>query len=124
MEQEILFSKQHLWVRQDGDTVKIGISAYAAKELGGIVFLNLPETGEQLMAGEKLGDMESIKTVTDLISPVTGEVVSVNETMIEDPAPINQDPYANWLAEIKTVGPFNELMTEEEYQQYQEKHDV
>lgn len=119
----MLFSKNHLWVQAEGVTAKIGISAYAVKKLDSIVFLNLPEVGEQLTIGEKLGDVESVKTVTDLLSPVTGQVAVVNEALLDDPGPIADDPYGNWLVEVKADKLSDDLLTEEEYQSYKDECD-
>lgn len=119
----MLFSKNHLWVQAEGSVARIGLSAYAVEKLGGIAFLNLPEVGEHLTIGEKLGDVESVKTVSDLLSPVDGQVAAVNEALLDDPGPIADDPYGNWLIGV-TVDHFSdELLTEEEYQSYKDECD-
>ena len=117
----MLFSKNHLWIKPEGDTARLGISDYGVEKLGNIVFLNLPEVGDWLTIEEKLGDVESIKTVSDLISPVTGQVLSVNGTLLDDPGSIGDDPYENWLIEVKIHRLSDELLTVEEYQIYRDE---
>ena len=120
MESLYLFSKDHIWLRREGENVQLGISAYAAEQLGGIVFLNLPEISEQLEVGERFGDIESVKTVSDLISPVSGEVVAVHEEMLDQPEEIGNDPYGNWLVTVHCAAEPQGLMTREEYKNYTE----
>lgn len=121
MEKNYLFSKDHIWIYQEDHTVKIGISPYAVEQLGSIMFLNLPEEGEKIEISERFGDIESIKTVSDLISPVTGEVVSVNEDLLENLENISESPYENWFV-IVTVEQISEgLMSKEEYQKYRDE---
>ena len=120
MENLYLFSKDHIWLRHEGENIQLGISAYAAEQLGGIVFLNLPEQGEQLEAGERFGDIESIKTVSDLISPVSGEVIAVHEEILEQPEMVGNDPYGNWLVMVHCDTEPQGLMSAEEYRNYTE----
>ena len=121
MENNDLFSKDHIWVYQEDHTVKIGISAYAVEQLGSIMFLNLPEAGERIEINERLGDIESVKTVSDLISPVTGEVVSVNENLLENLENISNNPYKSWFIEAKAEQFADGLMSKEEYQKYRDE---
>ena len=121
MEKNDLFSKDHIWVYQEDHTVKIGISAYAVEQLGSIMFLNLPEAGERIEINERLGDIESVKTVSDLISPVTGEVISVNEDLLENLENISNNPYKSWFIEVKAEQFANDLMSKEEYQKYRDE---
>ena len=117
----LLFSEQHMWISVESDnTVKIGLSDYAQKKLGAIVFINLPEIGEQLVKGECFGDVESIKTVSDLISPVNGEVLHVNEELLDAPENINANPYTSWLIEI-SMDKMEELMEADVYAAYLEQ---
>lgn len=117
---KLLFSEQHVWVLVEDDyTVKLGLSDYAQKKLGAIVFINLPETGEKLVKGEGFGDVESIKKVSELISPVNGEVLRVNEDIIDNPENINTDSYASWLLEISTDNA-EDLMDADAYAAYVE----
>lgn len=112
---KLLFSEQHVWVLvEDDNTVKLGLSDYAQKKLGAIVFINLPEAGENLEKDVCFGDVESIKTVSDLISPVNGEVLAVNEEILDAPENINADPYANWLLEVRAEN-LDELMDADAY---------
>ena len=110
------YSAEHEWVAADGGgPVGIGISAVAADALGDIVYVDLPEVGSTVTAGETCGEVESTKSVSDLYSPVTGEVTEINDAVVDDPALINNDPYgAGWLFKVAATeeGP---LMTAEEY---------
>ncbi len=110
-----LFSNKHVWILQDGEIATIGITEYAQEKLGGIMFLNLPEIGERVEAGQRFGDIESIKTVSDLFSPVDGEVVRVNEELIDEPDAINEEPYDSWLIKVKVTVIPDGLMDEETY---------
>lgn len=107
-----LFSKKHIWIEPNGNNFKIGITKYAQEQLGNIMFLNLPDPGERVEIGNRFGDIESIKTVSDLISPVTGIVVKVNEALLDDLDSINEN---SWFAEIKVTSTSDELMTEDMY---------
>lgn len=116
---KLWFTKHHVWVSEEGNqTVKIGISDYAQEKLGTIVFINIPAAGECLSVGECLGDVESIKTVSDIISPVDGEVLRVNEVLLDMPDCINSDPYDSWILEVKAGGIPDDLMDEQEYAIY------
>lgn len=110
-----LFSKKHIWVLKNADTVTMGITDFAQEKLGNIMFLNLPDVGERLKTGQHFGDIESIKTVSDLISPVDGEVVKINEELVDEPDIINEEPYTSWLVEVKVTSLSDELMDEETY---------
>lgn len=118
---EIKFSKKHIWVCKDGEKVKVGISNYAQDKLGNVLFLNLPDCGEIVQIGKAFGDIESVKTVSDLISPVNGRVISVNEELVEEPDSINENPYEAWFIEVLIDEENNDLMTEAEYKEYVEK---
>lgn len=121
MEKNYLFSKDHIWIYQEDHTVKIGISSYAVEQLGNIMFLNLPEEGEKIEISERFGDIESVKTVSDLISPVTGEVVSVNEDLFENLENISNNPYESWFIVAKAEQFLERLMSKEEYQKYRDE---
>lgn len=115
------FSKEHIWITEtERYTVRVGISDYAQRQLNAIIFLNLPDVGEEIEAGERIGDVESLKTVTDLISPVSGIVVSVNQELADTPEAINADPYGSWLAEIRVDSTTDGLMDHAGYQKYLE----
>ncbi|MET3923567.1 glycine cleavage system protein GcvH [Arthrobacter sp. UYEF20] len=113
---ELQYSAEHEWVaRGDGNVVSIGVSAVAADALGDIVYVDLPEVGAAVTAGETCGEIESTKSVSDLYSPVTGEVTEVNDAVVADPAVVNSDPYgAGWLFKVavESEGP---LLSAEEY---------
>ena len=114
-----LYSRQHEWVIfEDDGTCRVGISDYAQKELGNLVFANLPEEGDEVTADTPFADVESIKTVSDVYSPVTGKVITVNEEIIDNPALINSDPYGSWFAVIGNITAKGELLTSEEYSEY------
>lgn len=109
------YSREHEWVTTDGEPVTIGITAHAADALGDIVFVQLPATGDQVTAGEPCGELESTKSVSDLFAPVNGEVVEVNQEVVDNPALINQDPYdAGWLFKVR-LSEAGELLSADEY---------
>ena len=115
---ELKYSRDDEWVRYDGDAVYIGITDYAQSELGDLVFVNLPEVDDEVIAGEALGDVESVKAVADIISPVSGVVLEVNEDLLDDAALINSDPYGAWFVKVGEVSDEVELLTAEEYDAY------
>jgi len=100
---ELMYHPGHLWVRDEGDgRVTVGITDFAQDQLGKVVYVDLPEVGDTVVEGEEMGAVESAKSVSDLIAPVTGEVLEINDDLNDDPAPINDDPYgAGWMAVIK-----------------------
>src|ERR1700737_2571954 len=119
------YAKSHEYINVEGDIGTIGITDYAQKELGDVVFVELPQVGTQLEAGDELGSIESVKAVSELFAPVTGEVVEVNERLAEKPELVNTDPYGDgWMIRIKLSDPseVDELMmTAEEYDEYGER---
>ena len=100
---ELLYTKEHEWVRKESNgNVVIGITDFAQSSLGDVTFLDIPEDGKALRAGEIFGTVESVKSVSDLYAPISGTIVKSNRTLVDDPAPINQDPYGDgWMLEIK-----------------------
>ena len=104
---DLLYHAEHLWVRRlDGAEVTIGISDFAQDQLGKVVYVDLPEEEDELEAGSEMGAIESAKSVSDLIAPVSGVVLEVNAALDDDPSPLNNDPYgAGWLARIKLNDP-------------------
>lgn len=116
------YARSHEYIHVEGDTGTIGITDYAQKELGDVVFVELPQVGTQLEAGDELGSIESVKAVSELFSPVTGEVIEVNETLADKPELVNTDPYGDgWMIRIKVASPeeIDELMmTAEDYDDY------
>ncbi len=100
--ENLLYSKEHEWVRVDGDTATIGITDYAQSSLGDIVYVELPRVGKQIDQFGNIGVVESVKAVSDLFTPVSGEVLEVNGTLEGDPAAVNRDPYGDgWLFKVK-----------------------
>jgi len=115
---ELRYTEDHEWVTVSGNTLKVGISDYAQDQLGDIVFVELPEVGATFEKGEEFGTLESVKAVSELYLPIGGEIVAVNEDLGDSPELINQDPYKNWIIEIKPAdkGELKELMTVDAYQ--------
>ncbi len=115
------YTKEHEWVRVDGDIAVVGITDHAQKELGDIVYVDLPKPGVRLEQGKTLGSVESVKAVSDIYAPVFGEVVEVNEALSTTPEKLNEDPHGSaWLAKIKLSAPdeVNRLLSAEDYQKY------
>ena len=112
---ERLFSQNHIWVAENGGTLLLGITDYAQEKLGNIMFVNLPDIGDTVVKDRKFGDIESIKTVSDLLSPVDGEIVRINEELIDEPERINADPYACWPVEVKPACLPDGLVDEKTY---------
>ncbi|MEA5050626.1 MAG: glycine cleavage system protein GcvH [Oscillospiraceae bacterium] len=113
---ELQYAKTHEWLSREGDTVKIGISDFAQSELGDLVFVNLPQAGDPVTAGEVFADVESVKAVSDIYSPVTGTVVAVNEALLDAPQTINADPYGAWFVEVGDVTDTAELLSAQAYE--------
>ena len=117
--EELKYTKDDEWVKMlDDTTALIGITDYAQSEMGDIVFINLPMTGDPCTAGEALCDLESVKAVSDVLSPVTGEITEVNEDLADAPETLNGDPYGAWIAKIENITDTEEFMTAEEYRAY------
>ena len=120
MEPKMLrFAKTHEWAKLDGDVCTVGISKFAVEQLTDVVYIELPDVGEHTFAGEAFGEIESVKAVSDLYAPVNGEVVEINEKLLDDPAGIAKDPYGNgWLVKIKAEpgATLDDLMTLEQYE--------
>jgi glycine cleavage system H protein len=116
---DLKYAKSHEWVRVSGDTATVGITDHAQHELTDVVFVELPEVGRSVKAGETCAVVESVKTASDIYSPVSGEVIEVNKTVVENPALVNTDPYnGGWLFKLKLTGAseLDELMTPQDYQ--------
>lgn len=97
----LLYSESHEWVKVEGDIAVIGVSDFAQKEMGNITYVDLPDVDDEVEAGEDFGALESVKAASDLISPVSGTVVEVNEALEDEPELINQDAYANWIIKVR-----------------------
>lgn len=116
---ELLYTKEHEWIRVDGDIATVGITAYAAGELGDVVFVELPAVGAQTKQMEPFGTIEAVKAVSDLFAPVSGQVVEVNETLSDKPEVVNSDPYGEgWMIKVKMAdkAELNNLLSPEAYQ--------
>lgn len=100
--ENLRYTREHEWVRTEGEVVTVGVTAFAAESLGDVVYVQLPDVGEQVTAGEVCGEIESTKSVSELYSPVTGEVVEVNESVVDKPETVNSDPYeSGWLLRVR-----------------------
>jgi glycine cleavage system H protein len=110
------YTKTHEWIEEQGDKLRIGLTDYAQAELGDLVFVNLPEVGDGMTAGEPFADVESVKAVSDVFAPATGTVAAVNEALLDDPAAINANCYEAWLVEIEGASDREEMLTAEAYE--------
>lgn len=115
---ELKYSKDHEWVRFEGDTAVIGISDFAQDALGDVVFINLPGEGDEAVAGETFGDVESVKAVSDLVSPVSGTITAVNEALADAPETLNADPYGAWIIKVEGVTATEELLDAAAYEAF------
>lgn len=115
---ELKYSKSHEWMMMEGDVAVIGISDYAQDALGDVVFINLPEEGDEVTAGERFGDVESVKAVSDLICPVTGVVCEVNEELLDAPELLNEDPYGAWIIKVENLDGEEELLDAAAYEAF------
>lgn len=113
---DLKYSKSHEWVKMDGDVAVIGISDFAQDSLGDVVFVNLPQEGDAVSAGEAFGDVESVKAVSDLLCPVSGTVCEVNEELLDAPEKLNGDPYGAWIIKVEGITDQEELLDAAEYE--------
>jgi len=120
---KIYYSETHEYARIDGNTACIGISDYAQHALGNVVYVDMPETGDDVTAGEEFGAVESVKAASDLIAPVSGTVVEINEQLIDNPRLVNEDAMANWIIKIELSDPaeLDALMDEAAYKEFCKK---
>lgn len=117
--EELRYTKTHEWVKMEDDTTAyVGLSDYAQDALGDLVFVNLPETGDTVSAGETFADVESVKAVSDVYSPVSGTVAEVNEELLDAPESINESPYDAWFIKVEGVSQEDGLMSASEYEAY------
>lgn len=107
---ELKYTKSHEWVKEEDGVLVVGLTDYAQNALGDIVFINLPEEGDEVTAGEAFSDVESVKAVSDVFSPATGTVAAVNEELLDNPALINEAPYSAWLVKLENVSETEELL--------------
>jgi len=118
---ELKYTKEHEWVKADGDTAYVGITDHAQHELGDIVFVDLPKVGSTLAKGQTLGSVESVKAVSDIYAPVSGEVLEANPLLTQTPEKLNDDPHGEaWLVKLKltSISEINDLMSAADYQTY------
>ena len=121
--EELKYTKDHIWVKAEGDTAVIGLSDYAQNELGDIVFVEMPETGSKVTKGESFGTVESVKSVSDIVAPLNGEVVESNQILEDTPETINSDPYGEgWIIKISisNAGELGELLDHAAYTEFTE----
>lgn len=119
--EDCLYTKEHEWIRVNGDTGTVGITHYAQKQLGDIVFVELPKVGDHFDTSESFGTVESVKAVSEIYCPVSGEVSETNEAVVNSPEMLNSDPHGDaWLIEIKiqNASELEDLMSAEEYDEY------
>ena len=120
------YTKSHEWIRLDGDVATVGISDHAQKELGEIVFVELPEVGEIFDANEEFGTIESVKAVSELFLPVAGEILELNKVLADEPGAVNEDPHGDgWLVKIKisSDAELDELMNAADYEKFIEEEE-
>jgi len=115
---ELKYSKSHEWVKMEGDVAVIGITDFAQDALGDVVFINLPGVGDAAAAGDAFGDVESVKAVSDLVSPVSGEIVEVNEALADAPEALNSDPYGSWIIKVSGITDTEELLDAAAYEAF------
>ena len=115
---ELKYTKDHEWLKMEGDIAVVGITDFAQDALGDVVFINLPEVGDTVTAGESFGDVESVKAVSDVNSPVTGIVLEINEELIDSPELLNEDPYGAWIIKVENVTGEEDLLTAAAYEAF------
>ncbi len=115
---DLQYSKDHEWVKEEDRLCVIGISDFAQDALGDLVFVNLPEVGDAVTAGEAFGDVESVKAVSDLLSPVSGTVAEINEELLDAPELLNNDPYGAWIIKVTDVTATEELLDAAAYEAF------
>jgi glycine cleavage system H protein len=121
---DVRYTQEHEWAREEGGVVTVGITSYATEQLGDVVFVELPEVGRAIDAGKSFGVVEAVKTVSDLYAPLAGEVVEVNGAISDNPALVNQEPYGEgWLVKIRPTNPadFGNLLSHVDYEKLVEE---
>ncbi|MCF0141210.1 MAG: glycine cleavage system protein GcvH [Mogibacterium sp.] len=116
--ENLKYSQDHEWAKEEDGVVVVGITDYAQSELGDLVFVNLPEEGDEVVAGEAFGDVESVKAVSDVLSPVSGTVVAINEELLDSPQLINEDPYGAWFIKVENAEGLDDLMDAAGYEAF------
>jgi glycine cleavage system H protein len=118
---DLHYSKDHEWVRVEGDTAVVGVTDYAQDSLGDVVYVELPKPGDEFAANESFGSVESVKAVSEVFSPVSGEITGINETLNDAPEKVNEDPYGEgWMIRVKmsNAGEVDSLLTAAEYEDF------
>ncbi|MBO7698129.1 MAG: glycine cleavage system protein GcvH [Erysipelotrichaceae bacterium] len=115
--EELKYTKTHEWVKEEDGLCVVGLTDFAQDALGDIVFVNLPSVGDEVKAGEMFADVESVKAVSDVFSPVSGVVAEVNEAIVDDPSLVNNDCYGSWLIKVKDVTGSDELLDAKAYEE-------
>jgi glycine cleavage system H protein len=124
---EYLYSREHEWVRVKDDVCVLGITEFAQQELGEVVFVELPEVGQVFDSGDEVGTIESVKAVAEIFTPLAGEVVEINEAVVDDPELINEDPHGEgWLIKVRfsSAADLKQLMNAEQYEEYAKSGDA
>lgn len=115
---ELNYTKSHEWLKEENGIATVGISDYAQDALGDVVFINLPAVDDEVTAGQPFGDVESVKAVSDLVSPVSGTVAEINEELIDAPEKLNKDPYGAWIIKVKDITGKEELLDAAAYEAF------
>ena len=121
--EDLKYTKTHEWVKVEGNKAKVGITYHAQEQLHDIVYVELPNVGDEIAKGDNMGVVESVKAASDIYAPISGKVVAVNDEVVNSPELLNQDPYKNWLVEMEITNPgeLDELLTAEEYKKVVEE---
>ncbi|GAV31367.1 glycine cleavage system H protein [Coriobacteriaceae bacterium EMTCatB1] len=119
---DLRYDREHEWVRLDGDVATVGITDYAQDQLGEVVYVDLPSVGDEVVAGDSFGEIESVKSVSELFSPVSGEIIEVNDALADSPELVNSSPYEDgWMIKVRVADPdaaLDGLMTADEYEAF------
>lgn len=115
---ELKYTKDHEWLKMEGDVAVVGITDFAQNALGDVVFINLPQEGDAVTAGESFGDVESVKAVSDVMSPVSGIISAVNTDLEDAPENLNSDPYGSWIIKIEGISDTEDLMDAAAYEAF------
>lgn len=102
---DLKYTRDHEWIRIAGDTAEIGITDYAQRQLGDVVYVDLPDVGRTITAGESFGSIESVKAVSELFAPMSGEVIDVNRSLKDNPEAVNREPHATWMVKVRLTEP-------------------
>lgn len=115
--EELKYTKSHEWIKEEDGLVVVGLTDFAQDALGDLVFVNLPQEGDEVVAGETFADVESVKAVSDVFSPVSGVVAAIDEELLDNPALINEAPYDAWLIKVEEVSDTEELLDAAAYEE-------